>query len=98
MEILESRYKNELAKAASVGRNELFRTVTSLVETAMEGSSEFDPAKREAMVQAMMKKYLTAYAPAFDVDPEAVSFGMPEAGVVAGLSGKDLKDLVQYQR
>ena len=78
MEILESRYKNELAKAASVGRNELFRTVTSLVETAMEGSSEFDPAKREAMVQAMMKKYLTAYAPAFDVDPETVSFGVQE--------------------
>lgn len=78
MEILESRYDNELAKAASVGRNELFRTVTALVETAMEGSSEFDPAKREAMVQAMMKKYLAAYAPAFDVDPEAVSFGMQE--------------------
>jgi hypothetical protein len=78
MEILESRYDNELAKAASVGRNELFRTVTALVETAMEGSSEFDPAKREAMVQAMMKKYLAAYAPAFDVDPEAVSLGMRE--------------------
>jgi hypothetical protein len=78
MTALETRYANELAKAASVGRNELFRTVTSLVEAAMEGSSEFDPAKREAMVQAMMKKYLSAYAPAFDVDPEAVSFGMQE--------------------
>lgn len=78
MTALETRYANELVKAASVGRNELFRTVTSLVEAAMEGSSEFDPAKREAMVQAMMKKYLSAYAPAFDVDPETVSFGMKE--------------------
>lgn len=78
MKALETRYANELAKSASVGRNELFRTVTSLVEAAMEGSTEFDPVAREAMVQAMMKKYLTAYAPAFDVDPEAVSFGMQE--------------------
>ena len=78
MKALETRYANELVKSASVGRNELFRTVTSLVEAAMEGSTEFDPAAREAMVQAMMKKYLAAYAPAFDVDPETVSFGMKE--------------------
>ena len=66
LKVIEKRYDNDLAKAASVGRNELFRTASSLVEAAV-GESYASGAERQAMVEALMSKYLSLYAPTFGV-------------------------------
>jgi hypothetical protein len=67
LDILATQYKNELAKAASIGRNELFRTATALVDASMEGAMFTDPAERQAKVYELMNKVLTLYAPTFGV-------------------------------
>ena len=67
LNILATRYKNELEKAASVGRNELFRTASAVIDAAMEGSMITDPAERQAKVYELMNEFLTLYAPTFGV-------------------------------
>jgi len=67
LNILATRYKNELEKAASVGRNELFRTASAVIDAAMEGSMIADPAERQAKVYELMNEFLTLYAPTFGV-------------------------------
>jgi hypothetical protein len=67
LNILATRYKNELEKAASVGRNELFRTASAVIDAAMDGSMITDPAERQAKVYELMNEFLTLYAPTFGV-------------------------------
>jgi hypothetical protein len=67
LSLLSEKYQNELAKAASVGRNELFRTASSIVDAAMAGSTEVDPDARKQQAYALMNEFLTLYAPTFGV-------------------------------
>ena len=67
LQILATKYENELAKAASVGRNELFRTASAVIDAAMEGSTIIDPEARQAKVYELMNEFLTLYAPTFGV-------------------------------
>ena len=67
LNILATRYKNELEKAASVGRNELFRTASAVIDAAMEGSMITNPEERQAKVYELMNEFLTLYAPTFGV-------------------------------
>ena len=64
--VIEKRYDNELEKSARIGRNELFRTASALVEAAA-GETLTSGPERQAMVEALMNKYLTMYAPSFGV-------------------------------
>mgnify|MGYP003109216181 FL=1 len=67
LNILATRYKNELEKAASVGRNELFRTASAVIDAAMDGSMITNPEERQAKVYELMNEFLTLYAPTFGV-------------------------------
>ena len=67
LSLLSDKYQNELAKAASVGRNELFRTASAIVDAAMAGSTEVDPDARKQQAYALMNEFLTLYAPTFGV-------------------------------
>jgi|11_taG_2_1085331.scaffolds.fasta_scaffold00218_16 hypothetical protein len=66
LEVIKTRYGNELEKSARIGRNELFRTASSLVEAAM-GESMLTGEQRKAMVDRLMNEYLSLYGPAFGV-------------------------------
>jgi len=66
LDVIEKRYDNELEKSARIGRNELFRTASALVEAAA-GEALTSGPERQAMVEALMGKYLTMYAPSFGV-------------------------------
>ena len=67
LQILSTRYQNELSKAASVGRNELFRTASSIVEAVMGESATLTVAERKEQVNNLMNEFLTMYAPSFGV-------------------------------
>jgi hypothetical protein len=66
LEVIKTRYGNELEKSARIGRNELFRTASSLVEAAM-GESMLTGEQRKAMVDRLMNEYLSLYGPTFGV-------------------------------
>lgn len=79
--VVEKRYANELEKSARIGRNELFRTASALVDAAV-GEAMIDGPARQALVENLMNKYLNLYGPSFGVTdvPEIVGGMQTGAG------------------